>query len=165
MLVLLFAALLTAAACGGNSAATGTVDPVVSPSATIQPEQTTTTPPGATAVPPMTQTDTDWGRIWDSVPPGFPVPPGAVASEEAAGGPASATWTIAGADVADLAEWMQSELELATYSTEALSGPLENGEYVLDSVGDDGCRMEVALTPRDGLTTVSVRFGAACPYE
>jgi hypothetical protein len=165
MLVLLFAALLTAAACGGDSAATGTADPGMSPIATIEPEPTTTTPPGATAVLPVTQTDTDWGRIWDSVPAGFPLPPGAVASEETGGGPVSATWTVAGTDGADLAEWMQSELELATYSTEALSGPLENGEYVLDSVGDDGCRMEVALTPRDGLTTVSVRFGAACPYE
>ena len=59
---------------------------------------------------------------------------------------------------------MQSELERATYSTEALSGPLEDGSYVLDSTGTaPGCRVQASIAPLGGLTTVTVLYGASCP--
>ena len=59
---------------------------------------------------------------------------------------------------------MRSELERATYGTEALTGPLEDGSYVLDSTGSaPGCRVQVSVAPLGGLTTVTVRYGAACP--
>jgi hypothetical protein len=123
--------------------------------------------PTATDPPTTTQTDTEWGLIWDDVPAGFPVYPGAVRSEEAGGGePVSATFTIPGAEaVADVVPWMQAELELATYSTVALSGPLEDGGYVIDSVGDGDCRIETRIAPAGGVTIVTVRFGAECPFD
>jgi hypothetical protein len=46
-----------------------------------------------------------------------------------------------------------------------LSGPLEDGSRVIDSVGDDGCRVETVISPLSGTTHVTVRFGAACPFE
>ena len=58
---------------------------------------------------------------------------------------------------------MRTELERAAYSTEALNGPLEDGSFVLAAIGAGACRVEVAVAPRGGLTTVTVRYGAACP--
>src|SRR4029079_15915087 len=45
------------------------------------------------AVSPPTQTDTEWGRIWDGLPAGFPLPPGAVPTEIGEGA-ASATLAV-----------------------------------------------------------------------
>jgi hypothetical protein len=181
-LALLCAAAFLVAGCGG-AGASGIADPLpsaveatASPSIGAQgspPDGMTPDPgpatnsPAATEPPTTSQTDTDWGRIWDDVPAGFPVYPTAVRSEEAGGGePVSATWTIPGADeVADVVGWLQSELELATYSTFALSGPLEDGSYVIDSVGDGDCRIETRIAPAGGVTIVTVRYGADCPFE
>lgn len=181
--VLLWASAFLVVACGGGSGASGIADPL--PSAveatpgstagtagsppggmTADPGPATDTP-APTGAPTTSQSDTDWGRIWDDVPAGFPVYPGAVPSEEAGGGePVSATYTIPGAEeVADVVGWMQSELELATYSTFALSGPLEDGGYVIDSVGDGDCRIETRIAPAGGVTIVTVRYGADCPFE
>jgi hypothetical protein len=110
------------------------------------------------------QTDTDWGRIWDSLPAGFPTYPGSTPAEEAASGPASAVLVVQGVAAKTVADWMQSKLEAATYSTDALSGPLEDGSYVLDSAGPaPGCRVQVSVAPLGGLTVVTVRYGASCP--
>ena len=54
-------------------------------------------------------------------------------------------------------------MEGATYSTESLSGPLEDGSFVLDSVGDGDCRIQTTIAPQGGLILVTVRYGAACP--
>jgi hypothetical protein len=175
--VLLAGAVLLAAACGGRS---GTDDPLqsaieatASPSAPRPTEAPSASPtvvaPDAVATfepPPVTQSDTAWGRIWDAVPEGFPVYPGAVESDEPSGGePVSATFSVSGAAPDEIATALQSQLELATYSTEALSGPLEDGGFVIDSVGDAGCRIETTVTPAGGLTLIAVRFGADCPFE
>ena len=107
--------------------------------------------------------DTDWGPIWDALPAGFPVFPGAVTSNElTTSAPVSAT-LASGTSADEIATWMQSHLELATYSTEALSGPLEDGSFVIDSVGDAGCRIETTITPAGGSTIITVRYGADCP--
>ena len=119
---------------------------------------------GASATPPAGQTNTDWGRIWDTVPAGFPIYPGATPAEEAATGAVSATFALGGADPKTVATWMQAELERATYRTEALNGPREDGSFVLESIGAaPDCRVEVAVAPLGGLVTVTVRYGAACP--
>jgi hypothetical protein len=111
------------------------------------------------------QTETDWGRIWDSLPAGFPSYPGSAPAGAAATGPASAVLAVpAPGNAKTIADWMRSKLELATYTTEALSGPLEDGGFVLDSTGPaPGCRVQVAIAPLGGLTVVTVRYGAACP--
>jgi hypothetical protein len=58
---------------------------------------------------------------------------------------------------------MQGALETATFTTEALSGPFEDGSLVLDSVGDAGCRIQTTIAPLGGMTFVTVLYGAACP--
>ena len=167
--------LLLVAACASRpgvdeplpSAAEATPPPTLEipsdlPSLPVAPE---TDKPTGTEEPAITQTDTMWGRIWDALPASFPVYPGAVETEEAgAGGPVSATFSTAAAPE-ELATWMQSQLELATYSTEALSGPLEDGSFVLDSVGDATCRIETTVAPAGDLTIITVRYGADCPFE
>jgi hypothetical protein len=79
--------------------------------------------------------------------------------------PVSAAFTVEGVDPAEIAQWLQTELEVATYSTEALSGPLEDGSFVIDSVGEGDCRIESVVTPAGDTTLLTVRFGAACPFE
>ena len=166
--------MLLAAACGGRS---GTDDPLqsaieqtASPNAaepTEAPgESPIVVPPDAAPTfepPPVTHSDTAWGRIWDALPASFPVYPGAVESELDAR--VSAAFTAGDANPDEIVTWMQQQLELATYSTEALSGPLEDGGFVIDSVGDAGCRVETTVTPAGGLTLIAVRFGAECPFE
>jgi hypothetical protein len=126
------------------------------------------TPPGVTSLPLKGQTDTDWGRIWDRLPHTFPIYRGSTASDEAATGPASAVYVTSGADAADMAGWFQQALEQASYSTESLSGPMEDGGYVLDSTGTTaGCRLEVTISPLGDSDTISasILYGAACPLD
>ena len=173
--LLLAGVVLLVAACSGS---TGVDEPLASAAEATPPPSLAipsdllsvqavpeTDEPSAAEEPAVTQTDTDWGRIWDALPASFPVYPGAVETEEAGGGgPVSATFsTAAAAD--ELATWMQSRLELATYSTEALSGPLEDGSFVLDSVGDEDCRIQTTIAPAGSLTIITVRYGADCPFE
>jgi hypothetical protein len=114
-------------------------------------------------VPQITQTDTSWGRLWDDLPASFPVPPEATIADDATAEPVSGAFAIPGGDPAQIATWMQAALETATYSTEALSGPLEDGSFVLDSTGDGDCRIQTVVAPAGGLTLLLVRYGAACP--
>lgn len=174
--LLLGGVLLLLAACAGRP---GTDDPLQSaleatPGATTSepdgpdsepPSAPPSAEPSATDEPAVTQTDTEWGRIWDALPAGFPVYPDAVETEEAgAGEPVSATFSSpAAAD--EIATWLQSRLELATFSTVAFSGPFEDGSFVLDSVGDEDCRIETTVAPGGGLTIITVRYGASCPFE
>ena len=117
----------------------------------------------ASSSPAAGQTDTDWGRIWDSLPAGFPTYPGATPAGEVATGPASAALAVPGVEASTIADWLQSKLEQASYGTEGRSGPLEDGSYVLDFTGSaPGCRVQVSVAPLGGLTTVTVRYGASC---
>ena len=169
--------LLTALVACGGPRASGVDEPLASPVEATPPAAVSSDPPSlppAAASDPapapsvaieMTQTDTDWGRIWDALPAGFPVYRDASPSAEAGGdGPVSATFSVPGTDAATIARWLQAELEVATYSTEALSGPLEDGSFVVDSVGEGDCRIETTVTPAGDLTLVRVRYGAACPF-
>ena len=142
----------------GSSASAGPID-------TTQPSTSTSSaaavsPAGGTAT---TQTDTDWGRIWDALPAGFPHYPGATAADDAAAAPASGRFAVQGGDAKTIASWFQSRLEAASFRTQALQGPLEDGSYVLDSVGSGTCRLEVTVAPTGGLTLITLRYGAACP--
>lgn len=150
---------LTLTACGPRDDASPV--PSAAPQTVAPPAPPTT--PGASGSAPTGQTETEWGRIWDALPAGFARYPGATPADDAADEPASGTFAIAQGDPAEIAAWMQASLESATYSTEGLSGPFEDGGYVLDSVGDDDCRIQTLITPRGGLIIVTVRYGAACP--
>lgn len=148
--------------------ATGTISPSAAASLPVQSNAPSSTesspPPEASASALAGQTDTDWGRIWDALPDGFPTYPGSTPAEAAASGPASAVQAVEGADARTIAGWMQSKLEQASYSTEALTGPFEDGSYVLESTGSvPGCRVKISIAPLGGLTTVTVLYGASCP--
>jgi hypothetical protein len=175
--LLLAGFVLLVAACAGRS---GVDEPrpsalVASPGAvTLEPTAQENEPPAAepeSGAPPsaepatVTQTDTEWGRIWDGVPSGFPVYPGSAESEEAGDEAVSATYSVGAGAPDEIATWLQQQLELATFSTEALSGPLEDGSFVIDSVGDASCRIETMVKPAGGLTLISVRYGADCPFD
>ncbi len=121
--------------------------------------------PGSTSpsAPQTGQTDTEWGRIWDAVPAGFPRFPGAAPADDATGEPASARFSVAGGDPLAIAQWMQDALETATFSTDALNGPGEDGGYVIDSAGDGDCRIQTRIAPLGDMTFVTVFYGADCP--
>lgn len=158
------AAALLVGACS-EATPTPSASPAPTPAAPVaSSEPSEAKPTGASgSTTPAGQTDTDWGRIWDSLPAAFPVYPGSTPAEEAQTEPVSATFALEGQEARAVASWMQTELERATYRTEALNGPLEDGSFVLESFGTEGCRMEVAVAPLGGLTIVTVRYGAACP--
>jgi len=162
--------VLGLAACGGSSA---TPSHGASPTTGLIPAATATAPPSAAPSPGRSaanrsaatgQTDTEWGRIWDALPAGFPTFPGSTPSEEAATGPASATLVAEGDVAKAVATTIEAKLKAAGYRTDALSGPLEDGTYTLEMTGAaSGCRVMVTAQPTGGLTTVRVLYGAACP--
>jgi hypothetical protein len=167
--ILSLALVVLLAACGSaeqsagpspSGGATGATTPAVSgaPGASAEVSGAPGSSPAAD-----TQTDTTWGRIWDGVPPGFPIFPGSTIAGDTSPDPVSATYSVANDDTAVIATWMQAALENAAFRTEALSGPFEDGSFVLESIGQGDCRVQVIVVPMGGLTFVTVRYGAACP--
>lgn len=176
---LLAGALFTAslvAGCGttssptpGSTGATASPSAIPSmsspPSASASPSGSASSSPGggSPSVGLPGQTDTDWGRIWDALPGTFPVFPGQEPTETGEG-PFSAELAIP-ADPAAAATWYQGALELVGFSTFSMSGPLEDGSFVIESTGDpEGCRAETRLAPHGEGTLVSVLLAAACPF-
>jgi hypothetical protein len=149
------------AACGSSGAATPSVTagtavatPVVTPSS------------APSSRPKVSQSDTDWGRIWDGLPPGFPSIPGATPDENAAGGPASAVFVVQNADAKMITTSLQTALASAGYTTVGSMDPLEDGSIVLEMTGKPaGCAVQATATPTGGLTTVRILYGALCPYS
>ncbi len=155
--VILVALLLLACDPAGD-----TPPPTTSPAAPTPRTSTDPVPPSASAGLPVGQTDTEWGRSWDAVPAGFPTFAGSTIADDASPEPVSARYVV-GADPAEVASVLQTALESAAFSTAGLSGPLEDGSFVLDSVGEGECRIETRIVPMAELTVISVRYGAACP--
>jgi len=130
----------------------------------------TPVPGGSTAATPgtasqATQTDTDWGRIWDAVPAWFPIPPDAVPTETGEEGAVSAS-LAAGGSAQSVAQFMQTGLTGAGFSVDASNGPSEDGSLVLDAVGPDPkCMVQVRVRPLSGTTNLVVLYGAACPFD
>ena len=161
------AAVAALAAClvagCGSSAATGSSS--AGPGASVAPA-TSAANAAPTASPMDGQTDTDWGRIWDWAPDGFPLYAGATASDETDLGPASEVDVVNGAKAAAVIAWYEHELQGAGYETDALNGPMEDGSYTLDMTGQPaGCRLEIATAPMGGggVLGITVRYGAGCP--
>ena len=112
------------------------------------------------------QTDTDWGRIWDTLPATFPTITGSTPSEEASAGPASAIFTVDGDAAKTVTTMLQARLEAAGYTTVALGGPLEDGTYTLDMTGSPtGCMLQIRAAPIGGVTTITILYGATCPHD
>jgi hypothetical protein len=139
------------------SAPTASASPAASPA---RPAAPTPSPSPVASKP--TQSETSWGRIWDAVPPGFPVPAGGTPAQ--ADAPVSAAYDV-DTPAEAVATALQQAMETAGYSTEALSGPLEDGSRVLDSTGEPaGCRVQTTIAPLGSLTRVTVLYGAGCPF-
>jgi hypothetical protein len=174
--VLLAAGLAAVAAACGSSTPTASTNPAASVPATGSPGASTasavatspasdrpsteTSAPSAIGLP--SQSTVEWGRIWDALPPGFPRPAGAVPSE--IGVAASGSFDLT-QDVATASGVMQGALEAAGFRTEGLSGPFEDGSVVIDSAGPtQGCRLQTTIVRQGGVTTMTVLYGASCPF-
>jgi hypothetical protein len=168
------AALVVAiAGCGnpGGSGSAGATRPsspratdIAAPAASRTPSgatATSKTPTSATAT--TGQTDTEWGRIWDTVPADFPRFAGATDADEVATGPASATLAVPGNVAATLAPWMAGRLKDRGYTVDGDTTALEDGSFVLEGRRDPSCRVGVTIAPAGGITTVTVLYGAGCP--
>lgn len=154
--------LVSAVAAG--LAACGSTPPSTTPRVSASPAASAGPSVQASTGPAAGQTDTAWGRIWDSLPAGFPAIPGSTPSEEAATGPASATLAVEGVDAKTIATTLKTQLEAAGFTTEGLNGPAEDGGYVLESTGTPaGCQVQATVSPLGGLTLVTILYGAACP--
>lgn len=148
--------------CGGSpSAVPSLAPPTASPATPTEVPGSRTPPPGPGTF------ETAWGEAWDALPPGFPVPVDARPAEpgDPTTGPVSATFTI-GRPPEQVAGELQAALAAAGYSTEALSGPYEDGSLVVDSVGlDPSCRVQTTIRPLSGVVMITVLYGAACPWS
>jgi len=161
--------LLALAGCGSNGpTGTAPVTPTpAAPTATSTADAPTPVPtdPGATpASSPPSQTETDWGRIWDGLPRAFPSYPGASPTETGAG-PASAILDVGDIEPAEVASFYVSALEFAGYHTLARSDPREDGSIEVEWAGETTCRILATITPMGGTTIVSILYGADCPFE
>jgi hypothetical protein len=165
LLALLAAAASVVGACGGGTTfpPASTASPAGSPSleASAPPMPTPARSLPGPVVP--SQTDTEWGRIWDALPDGFPVPPGSTPTEPDE--PVSGAFDLS-VGVDEAATFMQQTLELANFSTFTMSGPAEDGSIVIESVGPGGadCRVETTIRPLGAVTRMTVRYGAACAF-
>ena len=116
---------------------------------------------GATIGPPTT-TETEFGTIFDALPPSFPKLLGQEPAETGAG-PTSGSFA-ANMSVADARKIIEVSL-VAQGWTVAVGSPLEDGSVVLEAKGTAGCKAEVRFTPRSGTVMMSVLYGAACPFS
>ena len=120
-------------------------------------------PPARRQSPRPATTETEWGTIWDALPPSFPAFPGAQPTETGAG-PATAILQLPGrADVA--ADWWKESLEEAGYHLEGVNGPLEDGAIVIDATGEAGCRVQTSIAPLGDVTIATIFVGSECPFR
>lgn len=160
---------LLVAACAASSGPSVATQPPVTPAPSTDVSQPPATSAGASqpgagasqsgAV--AGQTDTDFGRIWDSLPPSFPRYPGAKPSEPT--GPASATLVIPG-DVQTATSWMKAALDAGEWVT-IVGGPLEDGGMALDSAGPGDCHVNTRIAKLGGVTIMTILYGASCPFQ
>jgi hypothetical protein len=161
-LALLACGLVALVLIGCSTAPSNGPSSAPSPSAAASP----TDVPGSAGLSPspgeVSQTDTDWGRIWDAVPPTFPRPPGSSGAQPIGREPTSADLELEG-DAAGVIEFYQTMLKPPNFETDK-QGPLEDGSWVLNGfIPSSECQWQVTATPLGGLSHVSILYGAGCP--
>ena len=120
--------------------------------------------PGLT--PSTGQSDTDWGPIWNVVPPGFPKPRGREPADPD-GGPVSAAWTVPRAlsTPRGVAQFYVDRFAAVGYGG-GREGPLENRSYRAWASNGYGCDILVTALPRGSEEIlVTVLYGAGCPFS
>jgi hypothetical protein len=158
--------LLVAVAVAGCGS---TVTPSAAPSASAGPspaEPSLTPIPGGKPTPAATlptTTQTEFGEIWDALPPSWPTLPGQ--SESEVGSDASERLVVKGTP-RDLAGQLRTALEAAGWHVD-VGLPLEDGSVVVDAThAPNGCQVHAqffgsAATDPD---TLLVYYGAKCPF-
>ncbi len=112
------------------------------------------------------QVNTPWGRIWEGLPNAFPRVAGAEPTQTGSASPTSATLNVptSAGTVKDVTSFYRSALAAAGYSV-SVDGPLENGGYTVSAMGSAGCAAQVSVAPLGSTITVTVLYGAACPFD
>jgi hypothetical protein len=114
------------------------------------------------SVAPPTTTETEFGRIFDWLPPSFPTLPGQEPAATSAG-PTSGSFAV-NLSVADARKIIEVSLVSVGWRV-AVGSPLEDGTVVLEaSHAPAGCKTEVRFTPLSGSVIMSVLYGASCPF-
>lgn len=145
--------------------ACGSTTPTATASSAPATDEPTALASGSTAPPSGStgQTDTDWGRIWDAIPAGFPRFPGSTPADDAGADPVSARFAVPGGDPQTIATWFRDALEREGFGTVGLNGPGEDGGFIVDSAGQGQCRAETTIAPLGDMTFVTVLYGSDCP--
>jgi hypothetical protein len=115
---------------------------------------------GATVGPPST-TKTEFGTIYDALPPSWPKLPGQEPAETG-GGPTSGSFAV-NTSAAAASHALQAALIAAGWTAD-IGSPLEDGSVVLEAARSGGCKAEVRFTPRSGTVLMSVLYGSSCPF-
>jgi len=163
-IALLIASL--ASACGGPVAppsASATRPASAAPSLTPVPGPTAR----VTAVPSIGQTDsgTAIGRIWDEVPASFPGLSGSSALETGSSSPTSGIFAVRESSLADAVAVVKAGL-VADRMKVDIGSPLEDGSVVMEARGGTSptCKIEVRFASLSGTITMTVLYGADCPF-
>ncbi|MBI2781638.1 MAG: hypothetical protein HYX55_07585 [Chloroflexi bacterium] len=155
-----FAIALVAAGCIG-----GPVGTVQSATAAPPTGQTPAVTPATFAPTPSlpAQSATQWGRIWDALPPWFPIPSGAKPTDTGSGSLTAELTLAAGSTAATAAGFFFTEFQKAGFAAVNHDGPLEDGSFVVTVTG--GCAIEVRVVPLGDQFVARILYGAACPFE
>lgn len=150
-------------ACGPGASPSATPQPSASPGATPTPVPGTASPSPRAGLPP--QASVSWGRIWEGLPTGFPRFAGAEPTEVGGTEPTSATLDVptSAGTPSEVMSFYRSSLQAAGYSV-SVDGPLEDGAYTISAGGPAGCAAQVTVAPLGGSITVTILYGAACPF-
>ena len=159
-------AVALAVGCGSpapsrSTQASGSATTTPSPAASLTP-----IPGGSVGDTPSpsipTTSTTEFGEIWDALPPSFPTLPGQQPATTAPGA-TSGSFAV-DMDVAAAVPAVRTALEAQGWTVD-VSSPLEDGTVVLTAAGSAvGCKTEVRFTPTSGTVVMSVLYGAACPF-
>lgn len=160
---------LLGAACNPSATNAPSRSATTSSTASTAPEPSLTAVPGGPSSPAgspspslPTTTKTDFGRIWDALPPSFPTLPGQQPADPVAG-PTSGSFVV-NMTADDAARAMAAALTNLGWTAD-VSSALEDGTVVLDAGGArEGCATEVRFTPMSGTVVMSVLYGAECPF-
>ena len=154
---------LVAAGCGSTAPATtrpSASAPLGSPRLTPVPGGNAS--PVAPSVQLPTTTDTEFGTIFDALPPSFPKLPGQAPAETGAGA-TSGSFAV-NLSAAEASASLASALAEAGWGID-VGSPLEDGSVVLHATrAPAGCKLEARFTPLSGTVIMSVLYGASCPF-